>query len=164
MKSILTSLVLLLSTTSILASTQLQSGLNESIEIFSDGSDVEVIVLEPYWDCGPCKLYNVLLRAANADEAYNAETWLGKVFNDEVYLKKAMINDYDASVLGIRGYPTSVIFKNGQYQGHYAGAITLQQLGKLLDEATDRNKYERKGEEYLRNIRVNNIKDRVTDF
>ena len=143
---------------------KLENGLNKAVELLGSGNDIEVIAITPYYDCGPCSMYEVLLQSANQDETYNAQSWLGKVFNDEVYLKKATINDYEAKMLGLIGYPTTAILKNGKYLGSHTGAITLEQLGKLLDKATNRNKYEAKGREYLEQIIVNNLKARVRDF
>lgn len=84
--------------------------------------------------------------------------------NDEVIFKKTYLEDIEAHELGVKGYPTTVIFKDGRYMGHIEGAITLQQLGEALNQANKRNKNKIKSDNYMSDIKRRALQTRLRDL
>tara|TARA_R110002072_G_scaffold534_2_gene3602 strand:- start:137081 stop:137542 length:462 start_codon:yes stop_codon:yes gene_type:complete len=124
----------------------------EAIEQLSATDDIDIVVLNPYWECGPCKLYSFYEDVINTDEALNALTFIGKIFNREVTLNTIEVSDEFAKSLGVKGYPVTYIFKEGKYLGEYTGAATLRQLAGAIDRLDDKTKYERRANRYLNNL------------
>jgi hypothetical protein len=143
------------------AEAQLQKNLDQAVEDYSINDDIEVILFKPPWSCGPCSLFESLVVSSSQDDIFNATSWLGRVFNDEINFKTAKITDARARELKLIGYPTTVIYKNGKYLGHSTGAMTTPKLGKMLDKATNRNKYEKKGSRYMRIIHNETLQVRM---
>lgn len=152
MKKLLIILTILTSSC-VFATEKLQTEeLDHKVADYSRGNDVEIVLLEPYWSCGACSLFSGMIRMVDYDEIFNAKTRIGKLFNDEVYFKTSKIGDFEAEDLGLTAFPTTVIFKDGKYKGHFNGAVTIPQLGDLLDEATNTNKYGKRARKYLKSL------------
>ncbi|MDC1175730.1 thioredoxin domain-containing protein [Bacteriovoracaceae bacterium] len=118
----------------------------------SDDIDIDIVVLNPYWECGPCKLYSFYEDVINTDEALNALTFIGKIFNREVTLNTIEVSDEFAMSLGVKGYPVTYIFKEGKYLGEYTGAASLRQLAGAIDRLDDKTKYERRANRLLKSL------------
>jgi len=157
-------LFIILNSFSVFAGIDLKLNLNAKIEDYSANDDIEVILFKPYWKCGPCALYEFIAAESNQSEIFDASTWLGKIFSDEVNFKSATIDDITAEELGLTGYPTTVIYKEGKYVGHVTGAITIPQIGEALDKSTKRHKYAQKGKNFMRNLEKSLARSRVQEF
>lgn len=122
----------------------------EEFELYDKTGDIEIIAFEPYWNCGPCKLHGVVHNIAiNDNEALNARTAIGKLFNKEVYFTAREISDIQAMAMGLTGYPTTVVLKEGKYLGHFTGAVSLRQMAKVIDKLLEKRKYTRRANRYL---------------
>lgn len=121
----------------------------ESTQDYSAYRNIEVVVVSPLEACGPCKFIEAIARLSQDDGIFDAKTFIGRIFNYEVDFSTANIGRSEAKELGIKGYPTTIFFKDGKYQGHVAGAISLKQLGRSLDHFLGKSKYEKKAKNYL---------------
>ncbi|MCP4912790.1 MAG: hypothetical protein GY909_06705 [Oligoflexia bacterium] len=131
---------------------QVDSPKAQSFELYDTTGDIEIIAFNPYWECGPCKLHGVIHdMAINEDEALNARTAIGKLFNKEVYFTGREISDIQAISMGLTGYPTTVILNEGKYLGHFTGAVTLRQMAGVISKLLDKRKYIRRANRYLKN-------------
>lgn len=151
MKKLLVLITLLLSfTASASIDITVDSPNANAFELYDTTGDIEIIAFSPYWNCGPCKLHSIVHDSAiNSDEALNARTAIGKLFNKEVYFTNREISDIQALSMGLTGYPTTVVLKEGEYLGHFTGAVSLRQLANVIDRLLEKRKYNRRANRYL---------------
>jgi thioredoxin 1 len=91
----------------------------------TDVIESDVPVLVDFWApwCGPCRAVAPLLEALDAELAGRAK--IVKVNVDE--------NQVVAGALGVRSIPTLVVFKGGQAVEGAVGALSMQELKRLLE-------------------------------
>ncbi|MCB0341406.1 MAG: thioredoxin TrxC [Pseudobdellovibrionaceae bacterium] len=80
-------------------------------------------VIVDFWAawCGPCKMYGPIFEEAS------------KKYKNATFLKVDTEADPGISgQLGIRGIPTTIVFKNGQEAKRQSGALPLEMIGSLL--------------------------------
>jgi thioredoxin 1 len=91
----------------------------------TDVIESDVPVLVDFWApwCGPCRAVAPVLEALDAELAGRAK--IVKVNVDE--------NQVVAGALGVRSIPTLVVFKGGQAVEDAVGALSMQELKRLLE-------------------------------
>ena len=91
----------------------------------SDTLKAEVPVLVDFWAewCGPCRLLSPVLEEISTE--YEGKLKVVKVNVDE--------NNVTASMYGVRGIPTLLLFKNGQVIGTKVGNLPKGQLTAFID-------------------------------
>jgi thioredoxin 1 len=82
----------------------------------------KVVLIDFYAEwCGPCRMYGPILDGFSNE---NPDIIIGKVNVDN--------NDDIAAKYGIRGIPTTIIFKNGEVVNRVSGVILKDKLIELV--------------------------------
>jgi thioredoxin 1 len=82
----------------------------------------KVVLIDFYAEwCGPCRMYGPILDEFSNE---NPDVIIGKVNVDN--------NDDIAAKYGIRGIPTTIIFKNGEVVNRVSGVILKDKLIELV--------------------------------
>ncbi len=105
---------------------------NKPVAVSDETFQQEVInspvpVMVDFWApwCGPCRYLAPSVEALAGE--YSGKIRVAKVNTDE--------NPEWASMLGIRGIPTVIYFKDGREVGRTVGAMPKEQLKQAVDQA-----------------------------
>ena len=100
------------------------------LQVSDDSFEADVLkagtpVLVDFWAewCGPCKMIAPIL--ADVAQEYVGKVTIAKVNIDQ--------NPNTPPKFNIRGFPTLLLFKNGQVAATKVGALSKTQLKELLD-------------------------------
>jgi len=88
-------------------------------------SDLPVLV--DFWApwCAPCRIVGPVVEEIASQ--YNGKLKVGKVNTDEDAMR--------ANMLGIRGIPTLILFKDGKEADRVVGAVPKAMLTQMIDRA-----------------------------